>query len=84
MLSKTIRNSVRVIFDWEESLALVTTETFILWHGKGFKLYWRWKARCGRPALPKEIRQFIARTVKESVTCGEERIAAGERFGRDG
>src|SRR6266849_5564031 len=62
-------------FDWKESLAVVTTATFTRWHRKGFKLYWRWKARGGRPALPREIRQLIARMVTENVTWGEERIA---------
>src|SRR5216683_3559751 len=62
-------------FDWKESLAIVTTATFTRWHRKGFKLYWRWKSRGGRPALPREIRQLIARMVKENVTWGEERIA---------
>src|SRR5229473_6151550 len=62
-------------FDWKESLAIVTTATFTRWHRKGFKLYWRWKSRGGRPALPREIRQLIARMVKENITWGEERIA---------
>lgn len=62
-------------FDWKESLAIVTTETFIRWHRKGFQFYWRWKSRGGRPALPKEIRQLIARMVQENITWGEERIA---------
>ena len=53
----------------------MTAETFIRWHRKGFQFYWRWKSRGGRPALPKEIRQLIARMVKENITCGEERIA---------
>jgi hypothetical protein len=62
-------------FDWKESLAIVTTETFIRWHRKGFQFNWRWKSRGGRPALPKEIRQLITRMVKENITWGEERIA---------
>jgi putative transposase len=62
-------------FDWKESLAVVTTETFIRWHRKGFQFYWRWKSRGGRPALPKEVRQLIARMVRENITWGEERIA---------
>jgi putative transposase len=62
-------------FDWNESLAIVTAETFIRWHRKGFQFDWRWKSRGGRPALPKEIRQLIARMVKENITWGEERIA---------
>jgi putative transposase len=63
-------------FDWKESLAIVSAETFIRWHRNGFKFYWRWKSRGGRPALAKEIRRLIARMVKENVTWGEERLAA--------
>jgi len=65
-----------VVFNWKESLAIVTTETLIRWHRKGFKFYWHWKSRGGRPALPTEIRQLIASMVKENVTWGEERIAS--------
>ena len=62
-------------FDWTQALKIVKAETFIRWHRKGFKLYWRWKSRGGRPPLPKDIRQLIARMVKENITWGEERIA---------
>src|ERR1035437_1850199 len=63
------------LFDWKEALTVVTPTTFIRWHRKTFKLYWRWKSRCGRPPLPKDIRQLIARMVSENVTWGEERVA---------
>jgi putative transposase len=63
------------LFDWQEALAIVTPATFVRWHRKSFKRYWRWKSRGGRPPLPKEIRQLIARMVRENVTWGEERIA---------
>ena len=62
-------------FDWKESLAIVAPETFLRWHRKGFQFYWRWKSRGGRPALPKEVRQFIARMGQENITWGEQRIA---------
>ena len=62
-------------FDWKETLAMVTPGTFVRWHRKGFKLYWRWKSRGGRPALPKDIRQLIARMVRENITWGQERVA---------
>jgi putative transposase len=63
------------LFDWKEALTIVTPATFIRWHRKSFKLYWRCKSRGGRPPLPRDIRQLIARMVKENVTWGEERIA---------
>ena len=59
------------LFDWPAALVVVKTSTFIRWHRKGFRLYWRWKSRGGRPSLPKEIRQLIARMVRENVTWGE-------------
>jgi transposase InsO family protein len=62
-------------FDWKDELAVVAPGTFVRWHRKGFKLYWRWKSRGGRPALPKQVRQLIARMVKENITWGEERVA---------
>ena len=62
-------------FDWKTALAVVKPDTFIRWHRKAFKWYWRWKSRGGRPPLPKDIRQIIARMVRENVTWGEERVA---------
>jgi len=47
------------LFDWKEALMVVTPGTFLRWHRKGFKQYWRWKSLGGRPALPKGIRQLI-------------------------
>jgi putative transposase len=63
------------LFDWKEALMVVTLGTFVRWHRKAFKLYWRWKSRGGRPALPKDIRRLIARMVRENIIWGEERVA---------
>lgn len=63
------------LFDWKGALMVVTPATFIRWHRKAFKLYWHWKSRGGRPLLPRDIQQLIARMVKENVTWVEERIA---------
>jgi putative transposase len=63
------------LFDWKEALMVVTPGTFVRWHRRGFKLYWRWKSRGGRPALPKDVRQLVARMVRENITWGEERVA---------
>ncbi len=47
--------------DWRLALLLVKPETFIAWHRKGFRFYWRWKSRCceGRPPVPPEVRNLI-------------------------
>jgi putative transposase len=63
------------LFDWKEALTIVTAVTLVCWHRKSFKLYGRWKLRGGRPPLPKDLRQLIARMVSENVTWGEERVA---------
>ena len=39
--------------DWRSALRVVKPDTFVRWHRKGFRLFWRWKARPrGRPKLP--------------------------------
>jgi hypothetical protein len=57
-------------FDWKGALIIVKPETLIGWHRKGFKLFWRWKSRPGRPPLPRDIRELIARMARESFRSG--------------
>lgn len=64
------------LFNWRAALMIVKPETLIGWHRKGFKLFWRWKSRLGRPRIPESLRQLIVRMVQENPTWGEERIAA--------
>ncbi len=64
------------LFNWRAALMIVRPETFIGWHRKGFKLFWRWKSRLGRPRIPENLRQLMVRMVQENPTWGEERIAA--------
>jgi putative transposase len=54
---------------------IVKPETLIGWHRKGFRLFWRWKSRLGRPRIPDNFRQLIVRMVQENPTWGEERVA---------
>jgi transposase InsO family protein len=62
-------------FDWRSALGIVKPETFIHWHRQGFRLFWRWKSKPGRPALPKDLRALIRRMALENPTWGQERIA---------
>jgi putative transposase len=64
------------LFNWRTALMIVKPETLIGWHRKGFRLFWRWKSRLGRPRIPENLRQLIVRLVQENPTWGEERIAA--------
>ena len=64
------------LFDWKDALVIVKPETLIGWHRKGFKLFWKWKSRMGRPRLPEDIRKLIVRMASENPTWGQARVAA--------
>ena len=75
-------NATRIImvwlshcFDWRAVLCIVTPDTFARWHRQGFRLFWWWKSKPGRPALSKELQALIRRMALENPTWGQERIA---------
>src|SRR5215468_12210060 len=59
-----------------DALIIVKPEALIGWHRKGFRLWWRWKSRLGRPRIPEGLRRLMVRMVGENPTWGEERVAA--------
>ena len=63
------------LFEWRTALIVVRPETLIRWHRAGFRLFWRWKSRPGRPAIPLELRRLIRRMASENPLWGQERIA---------
>jgi hypothetical protein len=64
------------LFNWRDALIVVRAETLIRWHRAGFRLFWRYKSRSGRPPIPAELRALICRMAKENPLWGEERIAS--------
>jgi len=65
--------------NWRSALAIVQPETVIRWHRQGFKFYWRWKSRAGKPGRPpieREIRDLIRRMSRENPTWGAPRIVS--------
>ena len=63
--------------DWRSALVIVNPETVIGWHRKGFRLYWTWKVRHGRPGRPpisKEVRKLIRTMSRENPLWGAPRI----------
>jgi putative transposase len=64
------------LFDWRDALIVVRPQTLIRWHRAGFRLFWRYKSRTGRPPIPAELRALIRRMAKENPLWGEERIAS--------
>jgi hypothetical protein len=60
------------LFNWRAALMIVKPETLVGWHRQGFKLFWRWKSRFGRPRIPENLRRLMVRLVQENPTWGEE------------
>jgi putative transposase len=61
--------------DWRSCVIVVRPETIVRWHRAGWRLFWRYKSRPGRPSIPPELRQLIRRMAGENPLWGEERIA---------
>jgi putative transposase len=67
----------RIWPDWRSALIIVRPDTVIAWHRKGFRLFWTWKARCGRPGrppVPHDVRELIRRMSRENPLWGAPRI----------
>jgi transposase InsO family protein len=62
-------------FDWCHALVIVQPATFTRWHRQGFRLFWRWKSRAGRPPIPADLQALIRRLAHDNPTWGQERIA---------
>lgn len=62
-------------FDWRQALAMVQPQTFLGWHRQGFRLFWHWKSRLGRPPIPLDLQALIRRIAREHPMWSEERMA---------
>ena len=63
--------------DWRSALCIVKPETVIAGHRKGFRLFWTWKVRRGKPGRPpvsKDIRELIRKMSRENPLWGAPRI----------
>ena len=67
--------SLSKLFNWKDSLAVVQPKTLIRWHREGFRMFWRWKSKMGRPQIPEDLRSLICQMARENPLWGEERIA---------
>ena len=63
------------LFDWRDAVVIVRPSTIVRWHRLGWRIFWRWKCRAGRPPIPPELRSLIRRMAAENPLWGEERIA---------
>jgi len=63
------------LFSWRDAIVIVRPSTVIRWHRLGWRIFWRWKSRAGRPQIPPELQRFIRRMATDNPLWGEERIA---------
>jgi len=63
------------LFDWHDAVVIVRPSTIVRWHRLGWRIFWRWKCRAGRPPIPPELVSLIRRMAAENPLWGEERIA---------
>ena len=67
----------RIWNDWQSSVFIIKASTVIGWHRQGFRLFWAWKVRRGRPGrpgVPQEVRQLIRTLSRENPLWGAPRI----------
>jgi putative transposase len=62
-------------FDWRRALTIVQPATLIRWHRQGFRSFWRWTSRPGRPPIPPDLQALIHRVARDNPSWGQERIA---------
>jgi putative transposase len=63
--------------NWRGAIQIVTPETVVRWHRRGFALYWWWKSRprrAGRPAVAADIRALIRQMHAANPLWGAPRI----------
>src|SRR5512133_2996000 len=63
--------------DWRSALVIVKPETVIGWHRTGFRLFWTWRVRRGRPgrpAVPRDVRELIRKMSRENPLWGAPRM----------
>jgi hypothetical protein len=59
--------------EWQSTIAIVKPATVMGWHRQGFRLFWQWKIRRGkpgRPGVPKEIRSLIRTMSRDNPLWG--------------
>jgi putative transposase len=60
---------------WRDALTIMSPETVLKWHRRGFRVFWRRKSKRGAPpSIPVQIRETIQGLHKENDTWGAPRI----------
>src|ERR1700675_2266702 len=57
-----------------DAMMLVKPATVVQWHRQGFRLFWRWRSRSGRPSADREVRDLIRQMSTANPLWGAPRI----------
>jgi hypothetical protein len=55
-------------------MVLVKPPTLVQWHRQGFRLFWRWRSKSGRPPVDRVIRALIRQMSSANPLWGAPRI----------
>src|SRR5712691_2221951 len=57
-----------------DAIVLVKPATVVQWHRQGFRLFWRWRSRAGRPSVDRETRDLVRQMNAANPLWGAPRI----------
>ncbi len=57
-----------------DAMVLVKPATVVQWHRQGFRLFWRWRSKSGRPSVDRDIRALIGHMSRANPLWGAPRI----------
>jgi putative transposase len=57
-----------------DAMVLVKPATVVQWHRQGFRLFWPWRSKSGRPSVHREIRDLIRQMSSANRLWGAPRI----------
>ncbi len=57
-----------------DTIVLVKPATVVQWHRQGFRLFWRWRSRSGRPSVDRDIRKLIQQMNAANPLWGAPRL----------
>ena len=58
------------LFNWKDALVVVQPRILVRWDRAGFRLFWRWKSRPGRPPIPVKLRRLIREMALNNPSWG--------------
>jgi hypothetical protein len=72
--------------DWKSARMILKAETVVSWHGRGFRLCWKWRicrGKPGRPSLPQQVRDLIRMMSRNNPRWGCLLRDCDQIFGKD-